>query len=70
MWPEALPSRLSFLSPRKEPLEPGYILDGKLKIVNEKQTWHQIKTVALTAAVAFEHFEAFFCICPQLCGGQ
>jgi hypothetical protein len=23
MWPEALPSRLSFLSPRKEPLEPG-----------------------------------------------
>lgn len=46
------------------------ILDGKLKIVNEKQTWHQIKTVALTAAVAFEHFEAFFCICPQLCGGQ
>jgi hypothetical protein len=23
MWPEALPSRLSFLSPRKEHLEPG-----------------------------------------------
>jgi hypothetical protein len=26
MWPEALRSRLSFLSPRKEPLEPGYII--------------------------------------------
>jgi hypothetical protein len=23
MWPEGLPSRLLFLSPRKEPLEPG-----------------------------------------------
>jgi hypothetical protein len=29
MWPEALRSRLSFLSPRKEPLEPGYELTRK-----------------------------------------
>jgi hypothetical protein len=32
MWPEALRSRISFLSPRKEPLEPGYKILQKWNI--------------------------------------
>jgi hypothetical protein len=34
MCPEALPSRYLFLSPRNEPLEPGYIFSGFGRLIS------------------------------------